>query len=721
MACAQPLADLARAYRLKPAAPNHAAVLQFASTHQDASGALAYLVLASQEFDLQDYSSALQHLAAAGPRLPSLADYTAYLAAACRFELGQYSEIDRALTTVLEQYPPSPWIEKAVILTANAYLQEKQPQRAADLATRHQADLAVPELESLLAQAYASAGDAPAARPHFERILTEFPLSPEAAGALSDPSRLDRLAPNLHLARCLHLVDAGDFGRARRELEQLLPQLSGADADLAQVRIGAARVRAHDYTGAYDYLAKLDLHSPDADAERLYWLVRCARRLDRPAAFEPPLNRLAGAYPRSPWRLQALHSTADYFWLENDPAAYPLYRACAESFASDPAAADCQWRVAFSDYRRRSPGSAAAFEALLQQHPDSVQAPTALYFLGRLAESRNDWPAAAAWYHELASFYPNYFYATLARERLKLTEIAHASPSPATVAFLRSIVFPAHSHFENFVPGPLHRARYERARLLASAGLDDLAENELRFGAKKDGQPEVAAMELAELASARDAPDLAIRYIKQLAPNYLRFPLDAAPEKFWKLAFPLPFREPLDQYSRERDLDPFLVAGLIRQESEFNPKIVSHAHAYGLTQVLPSTGREISRKLSLPRFRSEMLFTPGVNLQIGTYFLRSLLDRLQGKWEATLASYNAGPARVAKWLTWGAFAEPAEFIETIPFDETRDYVMSVLRNADLYRRLYGQKPVALASTNGDISRKNSGPAAPNRKPAASVP
>ncbi len=116
-----------------------------------------------------------------------------------------------------------------------------------------------------------------------------------------------------------------------------------------------------------------------------------------------------------------------------------------------------------------------------------------------------------------------------------------------------------------------------------------------------------------------------------------------------------------------------------------------------------------------------MLFTPDVNLQIGTYFLRSLLDRLRGNWEATLASYNAGPARVAKWLTWGTFEDPAEFIETIPFDETRNYVMSVLRNRDLYRRLYGPKTVALASTNGNISRKNTGPGATANTPAAAIP
>jgi soluble lytic murein transglycosylase len=84
-----------------------------------------------------------------------------------------------------------------------------------------------------------------------------------------------------------------------------------------------------------------------------------------------------------------------------------------------------------------------------------------------------------------------------------------------------------------------------------------------------------------------------------------------------------------------------------------------------------------------------MLFTPDINLRIGTFYLRLLLDELQGQWEETLASYNAGKGRVTEWLALAQFSEPAEFVESIPIAETRNYVQTVLRNADVYRRLYG--------------------------------
>jgi soluble lytic murein transglycosylase len=112
---------------------------------------------------------------------------------------------------------------------------------------------------------------------------------------------------------------------------------------------------------------------------------------------------------------------------------------------------------------------------------------------------------------------------------------------------------------------------------------------------------------------------------------------------------------------------------------------------------LPSTGREISRRLKIRPFRANMLFDPEVNLQIGTYFLRNMLDSLGGKWEPALASYNAGRGRVVKWLNSNQYREPAEFVESIPITQTRIYVQSILRDADVYRRLYGQRPASVGS------------------------
>ena len=232
------------------------------------------------------------------------------------------------------------------------------------------------------------------------------------------------------------------------------------------------------------------------------------------------------------------------------------------------------------------------------------------------------------------------------------------------------------------------------AALLAAAGLDDWAEGELRYAAQTEDQPHVMGLELASIASRHSAQDVAIRYLKKYSPDYLYMPIESAPAEFWKLAFPLPYRADLERYAKANHLDPFLMAALARQESEFNPKAVSYANARGLTQILPSTGRELSRHLQIKTYSTARLFQPQVNLQLGSYYLRSVADSLGGRWEAALAAYNAGLSRAVAWSMWGEFREPAEFVETVPFTQTHDYIQIVLRNADIYRRLYAQEEAA---------------------------
>ncbi len=156
-----------------------------------------------------------------------------------------------------------------------------------------------------------------------------------------------------------------------------------------------------------------------------------------------------------------------------------------------------------------------------------------------------------------------------------------------------------------------------------------------------------------------------------------------------RVVYPFPYRDMVMSFAAERGLDPYLLAGLIRQESAFVPDIVSRAGAVGLMQVIPATGQELARAVGPRGFRSDALTTPEVNMHLGTRFLADLLRRYPDL-PLVLSAYNAGPTRADRWRKFPEASDPARFTERIPFAETRGYVKNVTRNRALYRYLYSE-------------------------------
>jgi soluble lytic murein transglycosylase len=124
---------------------------------------------------------------------------------------------------------------------------------------------------------------------------------------------------------------------------------------------------------------------------------------------------------------------------------------------------------------------------------------------------------------------------------------------------------------------------------------------------------------------------------------------------------------------------------LIRQESEFNPSAISHANAYGLMQLLPSVGKQMAREEGLGAIETRQLLDPVLNIKLGTRYLRQTMERYGRVPEYALAAYNAGENRVVDWQAAGPYHGVDEFVESIPFTETREYVQSILRNQEIYR------------------------------------
>jgi len=652
----------------------------------------AELALGVTAYEQRQYDEAITHLQ--NVQIPQIDDYVGYYLAAAKVGANRTEGVAADVAKVERKQVPSPLVGKAWMVEAQG-LQASAPAEAVKLLRDHYADLPQPDGDLALADAYQAAKDLPNAAEFYQRVYYEFisgDAATKAAAALlalkdSMGAAFPQPLPAQALRRADRLLETRQYSAAKAEYESLLGTLVGADQELAQVRIGAADLASGHPSIALAYLRGLQLTNPEADAERLYNEEDASRRMANDEAMMAAVRTLAKKYPKSPWRLKAMVNAANRWLTVNRPDEYlKLYREAYEDFPNDASAGVYHWKVAFHAYREDQHDAAELIREQLRNYPTAPPTAAALYFLGRHAEMHRDAAYARACYERLSRTFQNQFYAMLARDRLKQPEIAGAGASQDAAKFMGELKLPEARPLPTEETRPT-TLRIERSRLLRAAGLNDLAEGELRFGIRTDGQPVLLGMEFGEQA---DSAYPALKIMKATAGDYLLLPLDQAPRRYWEMLFPLPYRAEFEKDARAQGLDPALLAGLVRQESEFNPGAQSGANAWGLTQLQPPTARQYAPRAGVPNFTPRQLFQPAVNLKIGAAYFKAMLNQHGGNLPQTLAAYNAGPNRLAQWLAWGlTYREPAEFIEMIPFTETRDYVQAVMRNADLYRRLYG--------------------------------
>lgn len=238
--------------------------------------------------------------------------------------------------------------------------------------------------------------------------------------------------------------------------------------------------------------------------------------------------------------------------------------------------------------------------------------------------------------------------------------------------------------------GPREMLRAERSDELSTIGLFDWAIDELNEAKRTAQNSPKINLALARHYRLKGDNVNALLALAKSYPDYAQmFPEEMGKEE-WEIFYPLINWNDIKYWAGERKLDPYQVAGLIRQESVFNPRARSGANAYGLMQLLVPTAQTMARKYvsKTSQITSETLFQPPLNIELGTAFMRDQLDKF-GRIEYMAVAYNAGPGRVPQWRA-SLPAEIDEFVEEIPFRETKGYVQGVIRNSAQYRRLYDE-------------------------------
>jgi soluble lytic murein transglycosylase len=237
--------------------------------------------------------------------------------------------------------------------------------------------------------------------------------------------------------------------------------------------------------------------------------------------------------------------------------------------------------------------------------------------------------------------------------------------------------------------GAAEDERIAKADQLDIIGIDDSAFEELREPSARNPNSPRVNLAIAKIYRGQNDNVQALNYLKRSYPDYSQMKPEEMRRDEWDVFYPLQYWDIIKQESQARGLDPYQVAGLIRQETVFNPRAVSPARAYGLMQLVVPTAVTTARRIGSDRaITMESLFEPRLNIQLGTAYFKDQLDKY-GRIEYVAAAYNAGPNRVVQWRA-SLPLQMDEWQEEVPFRETRLYIQGVVRNTLQYKRLYDE-------------------------------
>ncbi|PYX32578.1 MAG: lytic transglycosylase [Acidobacteria bacterium] len=669
----------------------YAGVESYARAHaKEDAGALAWLVAGYAHVLDRDYAKAIDPLNRAKPLAGDLGDYVAYYLGTSYLQTGHVPEALATLADFETVHPDSLLVRDAHVSYADALLLEGRAAEAAGLLEKDRLPVRS-DVEFAVGRACAASGQSSKAAEAFGNVYYNMAVSTEADAALAEMKKLPGLPAATaaqRKSRADLLMKGRRYADAVDAYRDLLSVVSPADRPATELAMADALHRIGRDREAKAQLNALTGLSPEANAQRLYVVGQVDWTSNDNDAFYRSVDELRRTVPTSPWLELALLSAANLHLVHHEyDQALDAYREMQQRFPNGTRASYAHWKAAWLTLRQgRNDEAKKQFEEQIALYPSGAETPAALYWRARLAEEDNQPAMARAFYEKLSQRYLNYYYAELGRQRLK--KLPADSASTERFPLLDRVPSVEGSGKVTLSDPPSDDLHLQKAELLGNGGLVDLAARELQAAASADSGNWVTA-ETAQLYIDTGHYDRAIEVMKRSTPNYFALDIPDLPRPYWEALFPKPYWSDLKRHATANGLDPYLVASLIRQESEFNPAAVSRANAVGLMQLLPRTGKLVAREVKLKRYSPNQLYTPEVNMQLGTRYFKGMVDKFGGSFEYALAAYNAGSDRVEEWLGQGKYRDPQEFVESIPFTETREYVQAILRNANVYKQLYG--------------------------------
>lgn len=644
-------------------------------------------------FDKGEYTAALPLVATPGLASTPLAGYGAYYTAMSQKALGRLDDAEATLVA-LDQRRPVGYLREAVRLERADLAIARGNASGAErlLESIDPGDTVDPEEVLLrLGRTAELAGDTDRALRSYRRVYYEFPLTTQAADAQQGIVRLQgtREVPAnllaLELARGETLFGAKRWAQARAGFEPLARLTTDDD----QRELIALRIAECDYYLDRSRQAREALRpwleTASRKAEARFFFLQATREIGEMDAYVAQSTRFLTDFPQSSWTEEVLNNLATHYIVsDDDAAAEGAFRELFTRFPRSRHSERAGWKLGWWAYRAGRYGEAAqVFEQAAANFPRADYRPAWLYWAGRAHDQLDERATANARYRLTATDYLNSYYGRLAsrllterNEPLLTAAVAIEPAAPPTS------LIPSDPVVRQFIALELY----------------DNALRELQYAQQAWGDSPAVQATIAWIRNAR-AQGLAstdrfqnlrgaINQMKRAYPQYLAAGGEQLPPDVLRVIFPLDYWPLIRKYAEEQQLDPYLMAALVAQESTFTADIRSGANAYGLMQLIPSTGRRYATKVGIRPFSTASLTRPETNVRLGMTYFKDLVDRFGGAHFA-LASYNAGESRVARWIAEKPGIPQDEFIDDIPFPETQNYVKRILGTAEDYRRLYG--------------------------------
>lgn len=635
-----------------------------------------------------------------------LADYALYYQAESWRKAGENQKSLEIYQRLISFFPESLCLPLAELKMAEIYLQLKEFKQTKEICQRTRSrnlnrDL-TPSVLFLLAQAEEGLQDWSKAIQAYQEIWLKYPLHNLAAKsqerwekiAHDKKIKTEKFSPPLLLQRALHFYRARLYEATLQELEKIpglptkkFPKNYSGEAwiDDYYFHRGMCLFYLKQYTKAKEFfhLVNRNSHNETTAQRSLLWMVRSLFRAGWKEEALNAISRFKKIYGASPLFDQILYLQAQILEEQGDMAkAIALYQEIGENYPQSSLRYQALWQAGWLSFKNQDWLKAKQiWERLQSLHPNSPWIEKTYYWIGRAWQELKEEEKAEGSFQYLRQNFPASFYSLLPSSHGNLSQIKIIFATPLEEKTLKSFL-----EKNNGLSIPIN---LEKGKALARLGLIEDALGELAAAEEKgktslEIQKEIARLyrELGEFARST----LLIRKSFRLRP--LGNNLPDTEKSLFLLAYPLGNLFWINYYAQIRNLDPALVCALVLEESRFQQQALSVAGAKGLMQILPKTGQQIARQLGLPSFQEKLLFEPEFNLQLGTWYLAHLLQEFSGKLPLALAAYNAGPHAVKEWISRFPNLREDEFIENIPYTETRNYVIRVLNSFQAYRFLY---------------------------------